>query len=102
IRVRKQNEEWTEDYLKLNIIINPPFYLSTVAIILYILIVVGVALLIVVFYIRKIKAEGLLRLEKLEHAQYEKLNTERLNFFTNITHELRTPLTLILGPLDDH
>lgn len=31
----------------------------------------------------------------------QKLNEERLRFFTNITHELRTPLTLILGPLDD-
>src|SRR5690606_15706290 len=28
----------------------------------------------------------------------EKLNSEKLRFFTNISHELRTPLTLILGP----
>jgi DNA-binding response OmpR family regulator/anti-sigma regulatory factor (Ser/Thr protein kinase) len=31
----------------------------------------------------------------------QKLNQERIKFFTNITHELRTPLTLILGPLED-
>ena len=40
----------------------------------------------------------------LEHQQLEngeKLNAERLRFYTNITHELRTPLTLIIGPLED-
>lgn len=31
----------------------------------------------------------------------QKLNNERLRFYTNITHELRTPLTLIIGPLGD-
>ena len=31
----------------------------------------------------------------------QKLNNERLRFYTNITHELRTPLTLILGPLEE-
>lgn len=39
--------------------------------------------------------------EKVHHEKEQKLNEERLRFFTNITHELRTPLTLILGPLDD-
>ena len=42
-----------------------------------------------------------LRAEKVNHEKEQKLNEERLRFFTNITHELRTPLTLILGPLDD-
>ena len=37
----------------------------------------------------------------MNHEKEQKLNEERLRFFTNITHELRTPLTLILGPLDD-
>lgn len=42
-----------------------------------------------------------LRAEKVNHEKEQKLNEERLRFFTNIPHELRTPLTLILGPLDD-
>jgi CheY-like chemotaxis protein len=37
----------------------------------------------------------LLRLEHLE-----KINEEKLQFFTNISHEIRTPLTLIAGPLE--
>ncbi|GIZ09742.1 two-component regulator propeller domain-containing protein [Flavobacterium sp. UMI-01] len=37
--------------------------------------------------------------EKIRRERDEKLNNEKLRFFTNISHELRTPLTLILGPV---
>lgn len=29
-----------------------------------------------------------------------KMNTERIDFFTNISHEFRTPITLIVGPVE--
>lgn len=66
-------------------------------------IVGGVGLLIGVFliYRHKLNLEYLYESEKRHHEQEQKLNDERLRFFTNITHELRTPLTLILGPLED-
>lgn len=32
--------------------------------------------------------------------QLQLLDTQKTNFYTNITHDLRTPLTLILGPLE--
>ena len=35
------------------------------------------------------------------HNKDKKINSERLEFFTNIAHELRTPLTLIMGPVED-
>ena len=41
-----------------------------------------------------------LALEKVKSEKEEKLNQEKLRFFTNISHELRTPLTLILGPVN--
>ena len=42
-----------------------------------------------------------LEMERREMINQQKLNNERLRFYTNITHELRTPLTLIIGPLGD-
>lgn len=52
-------------------------------------------------YQRHLRLKFELKAEKMHHEKEQKLNEERLRFFTNITHELRTPLTLILGPLDD-
>lgn len=52
-------------------------------------------------YQRHLRLKFELKAEKVRHEKEQKLNEERLRFFTNITHELRTPLTLILGPLDD-
>ena len=54
-----------------------------------------------VIYQRHLRLKFELKAEKVHHEKEQKLNEERLRFFTNITHELRTPLTLILGPLDD-
>lgn len=41
-----------------------------------------------------------LKKEKLERNQIEKLNKEKLVFFTNVSHEFQTPLTLILSHID--
>ncbi|MBD0832199.1 two-component regulator propeller domain-containing protein [Aestuariibaculum sediminum] len=46
----------------------------------------------------RLKLKQELLLEKVKRERDEKLNSEKLRFFTNISHELRTPLTLILGP----
>ncbi|WP_158280676.1 two-component regulator propeller domain-containing protein [Pararcticibacter amylolyticus] len=101
IRTRQKNENWPDNYKRLFIVISPPFYLSPYAFVFYGLLVATIVFVVVFFYIKKIKAEAELRLKKHQLVHDEKLYTERLNFFTNITHELRTPLTLILGPLHD-
>ncbi|RZK39192.1 MAG: response regulator [Pedobacter sp.] len=101
IRIRQKNETWSNDYKKLFIKISPPFYLSNLAIALYLLVIVLVITTLVVFHIRKVYAEAKLRVKKLQIEQDGQLHMERMNFYTNITHELRTPLTLILGPLED-
>ncbi|WP_442588415.1 hybrid sensor histidine kinase/response regulator transcription factor [Pedobacter sp. AW31-3R] len=101
IRTRQKNQDWPGDYKQLFINISPPFYLSTYALALYVILVAAIVTTVLFFYIKKINAEAELRLKKLQLEQDEQLHLERLNFYTNITHELRTPLTLILGPLED-
>lgn len=76
-----------------------PFWLTYKG---WILILLGLALL---FYFarRQLKIRSKLKqellMEKVKRERDEKLNNEKLRFFTNISHELRTPLTLILGPV---
>ena len=89
----------SEEMSELKIHIHPPFYLSTMAIIFYILLVIGA-----LWYYRR-------RMLEKQRVKYELQNKEdsikktkevnelKLNFFTNVSHELRTPLTLIISPL---
>ena len=67
----------------------------------YTLFVLAIVYLALRIYQRHLRLKFELKAEKVNHEKEQKLNEERLRFFTNITHELRTPLTLILGPLDD-
>ncbi|WP_282054742.1 hybrid sensor histidine kinase/response regulator [Maribacter luteus] len=79
--------------------IHPPFWLS------YKGIFIILALLSMMIYLLRrqlklrLKLKQELLLEKVKRERDEKLNNEKLRFFTNISHELRTPLTLILGPV---
>lgn len=101
VRSRMHNQVWSDEVAELDITIRPPFWLSWWAKLLYLLLIMAAAWAGLRLYRRHLRLEYLLRAEKINHEKEQKLNEERLRFFTNITHELRTPLTLILGPLDD-
>lgn len=100
VRARVRNQEWGEPSA-LKIVIDPPFYLSWWAKILYVLLVAGIVAAALYLYRRRLTAEAKLRAEQERRLHEQALTEERLRFYTNITHELRTPLTLIMGPLED-
>lgn len=79
---------WNNGAKVLLINVAPPFYYSSWAIMLYIL----VALAIVLFLIYRGQRRHQMKLE-------QQINEMKLRFFTNISHDLRTPLTLIITPL---
>ena len=64
--------------------VSPPWYRSTWAYLLYLL--VGLALLTVTGWSLKRKA-------------HRQLDEEKMKFLINATHDIRSPLTLIMGPL---
>lgn len=81
--------------------IQPPFWLTWYAKLVYVLLFILALYGLLNFYKHKIDLESSLNLERRKSQNDLELNNERLRFYTNITHELRTPLTLILGPLED-
>jgi ligand-binding sensor domain-containing protein/signal transduction histidine kinase/DNA-binding response OmpR family regulator len=90
---------WNKKGTSLKIIITPPFWKTSFAYIVYILIAIAI-----LYYIyREIKMRERLKNEmifqKLTTEKMEELNQMKLNFFTNISHELRTPLSLIIDPI---
>lgn len=85
----------------LDIVVVPPVWATWWARLIYFIIAVIVALVAFRFYKKRLALEYELALERRNNRHTERLNAERMRFFTNITHELRTPLTLILGPIED-
>ncbi|MFI3259330.1 MAG: two-component regulator propeller domain-containing protein [Rikenellaceae bacterium] len=77
----------------------PPWWLSTWAYILYLLLVALAIYLFIHFTRARLTLEMRLRSEQERRVNIEQLNQQKINFFTYVSHDLRTPLTLILSPL---
>ncbi len=101
LQVKVVNSDGTvsDEISELKIHVRPPFYMSPIAILLYVLLGVG---LFFVYRKRMLdRQRAKYEREKMEESvrNTEELNELKLNFFTNVSHELRTPLTLIISPL---
>lgn len=88
------------EHNQLVIIIEPPFYQTSLAYIIYVLITVLLIYAIVRFYRWRTKLQESLKFEHKEKERIKELNQMKLRFFTNVSHEFRTPLTLIVSYVD--
>lgn len=84
----------------LGIVVNPPFWMSWWAYLLY---ATGLVVVLFLARYRMLKREReKFHLQQIENevAKNEEINNMKFRFFTNVSHELRTPLTLIISPLE--
>lgn len=79
---------------RLEITINPPFWKTWWAFLLYLFIVIIIVEIIRRALMTMLKLRNSIALEKSMAAL-------KMNFFTNVSHELRTPLTLIMSPIEE-
>lgn len=98
VKARFKGGDWQEPVRLLSITVTQNPWLSTPAILLYLLFALSIIFTINRSYLRfkLIKQKYLLSEERIK--QEKRTTANRINFFTNISHELRTPLTLICGP----
>ncbi|MCB0578419.1 MAG: hypothetical protein KDD10_03810, partial [Phaeodactylibacter sp.] len=81
---------WGQDPAALRFAINPPWWATSRACLLYILCLSAMAWAFYKYQLGR-------RLERQETMRLRELDDFKNRFFTNITHEFRTPLTVILG-----
>ncbi|MEL7117822.1 MAG: two-component regulator propeller domain-containing protein [Bacteroidota bacterium] len=91
---------WNGEARRLLIKINPPFWESTFAFILYGALVVMLGYLLYRLVVFRVELKSKMKIEQIKHEQKELTYNLKLEFFTNISHELRTPLTLISNPIE--
>ncbi|WP_338870090.1 ATP-binding protein [Spirosoma sp. SC4-14] len=93
-------EHWSKP-LELSIRIQPPFYRTWWAYLIYL-----TALGLLIWQLNRFQTQRLLlqqqvAFEHKEAGRLAELDALKTRFFTNLSHEFRTPLTLLLGPLND-
>ena len=84
------NGKWSKDQKQLVIKILPPFWTTTWAYTIYIIVAIALA-----YYL--LQSYHIIIEDRKEKEIYE----AKIDFFTNVAHEIRTPLTLIKGPVEN-
>ena len=100
IRVLSIVDDSIIDSNVMEIVVDPPFYKTWFAYIVYVILLMGIVLWFNQMYLSRVRLEDSLKAEKREKDQIQQLNQSKLRFFTNISHEFRTPLTLMTASLE--
>lgn len=101
IRGINSDGKWNKHERILHIQVRPPFYLSNVAYLIYILLILTAISFSIYRFRRRVLKRHEHAMRIFEQEKERELYNAKISFFTNITHEIRTPLTLIKGPLEN-
>ena len=101
-RVKATNNDgiWSDNKAELKIIVQPPFWWSWYAKLLYLVLMVTAVYYYVQLRLKRAERQHQRELQLLNEQKEKEVREARLNFFTMIAHEIRTPVSLIIGPLE--
>ncbi|WP_158795541.1 two-component regulator propeller domain-containing protein [Pedobacter sp. L105] len=78
----------------------PPFWKSTLAYVIYLLLFCLSVYLLIQYYKGYLNKKNQARLQLFELEKEKEIYQAKIEFFTHIAHEIQTPLTLIIGPVE--
>ncbi len=96
----RDNQYWSDPKtLEITLLGSP--WLSTLALVIYGLLIGGIATYLIRSNNYKLKLQNKLEIARIDKQKDMELTEAKLNFFTNISHEFRSPLSLIIGPIKE-
>ncbi|MBP6829068.1 MAG: response regulator, partial [Saprospiraceae bacterium] len=99
VRVADETGAWVESK-GLKICVQPPFWRSTLAYVVYFLLIAGALFLARWIMLDRERMNFRIEQERLEAQRTHELDLLKIKFLTNISHEFRTPLSLIMTPIE--
>ncbi|MFI5140495.1 MAG: two-component regulator propeller domain-containing protein, partial [Sphingobacteriales bacterium] len=118
VRVSNSDGVWNPHSISLKIKVLPPFWRSTLAYVIYLLLIIGTLFFIRRRGIQKIRrqfvaekekfiaekekqeAKLIIEQERQEIKRMQDLDQLKTKFLTNVSHEFRTPISLIMAPVE--
>ncbi len=91
---------WNETPATITFTILPPFWRTTLAYLIYTLILISLIIASIILIRRWYRLKKNLVMETISREKDNEHSRMKMVFFTDISHELRTPLTLILGTIE--
>lgn len=100
VRCTDSNGLWSAPSI-LEITITPPWYATTLARILWTLLIILSAVAGAWLYLHEMAVKNNMRISQIEKDAQRKLYEAKMDFYTNITHELRTSVFLIAALIEE-
>lgn len=101
VKATDENGLWSKEANRLRIYKRPAFYETTLAFVLYLILLIAGIYLTYRIVTNRIKLRNELRIAQIEKEKSEELTQAKLRYFTNISHDFLTPLTIISCLIDD-
>ena len=101
VKCTNKSNVWNDIPTTLKIRIRSPWYLSWVAIAIYIILGFAFTGFGLMIYRNRIHLKKELEISEFKAQKEHELTENKLAFYTNISHDLKTPLTLISAPVND-
>lgn len=100
VKATADENNWNSEPAAVKLVIQPPFYRTTLAYIIYVLLFAAIGYWAYRYFEMYHRRKNATRLERMKVKEEQEFYARKIEFFTVMAHEIRTPLSLIMAPLE--